>query len=118
MIMRISNLAAVEFGDELKKDQRIILKYLLKSLNGLGLSGSFSSEFTMGSVNEASDPITFVALSTLSIVTEIFLKAEHQSQVETRLAWTAMRLAPKPLTTGWYKAINLNLSTTSESTAP
>lgn len=49
---------------------------------------------------------------------DIFLKAEHHNQVDTRLAWTAIKFAPNPFTTGWYKAIRWNLSMNVDSTAP
>lgn len=113
-----NNLAAMEFGDELQKDQsRVLINFAIRTRKlGVGFFWSPSSCGTV--VNDAKEPKFFFGVSATSLASDNLLKVEHQSQVDTRLAWTAIRLAPKPFTTGWYNAISLNLPTTRERTAP
>lgn len=97
MIIMSSNLAAIAFGVELQKDQKIVLITLIANLIGPGACG-LSSVSGLGATNEAKVPASFLGSS--NSLLGILLKAEHQSHVETRLAWTAIKLAPKPLTIG------------------
>lgn len=117
-----SILAATEFGELLQNDHnnffKIFPKYSSRSYALEYRLESFSETWTSVLVKEASDASVFLGVSTYPLVMDIFLKAEHQSHVDTRLACTAIKFAPKPLTTGWYKAISLYLLTTKDKTAP
>lgn len=83
MIITNSNLAAIALGESLQNDQNIFLKACVKNLIGLGRDG-LSSAIGFGATNDAKDPANFFGPS--CSVVEIFLSAEHQSHVETRLA--------------------------------
>lgn len=105
-----NNLAATELGDGFMKDQNIALKSLARRRHMQGFSFSLEDplkfiEVSAGLEKGANDPMDCFFPS-MNVMDDLFsklamsLRAAHQSQVDTLLACTAMRLALNPLTTG------------------
>lgn len=62
--MTSNSLAAMELGDELKKDQRIVFIHFPNNSTRLGRICFLSTSFALaGGVNEANEPITFFGAS-------------------------------------------------------